>query len=318
MKDDNEERVRIPGFKRYVIDRLGRIFVEATEEELPWHRSNGYRFIRIVADDGRKRSVGQHRALALAFIPMPRTSEQLTVNHRDGNKSNNVIDNLEWVTYGGNADHAYQTGLRTDRIPVVATRISDGETIRFPTISKCAQFFEVSRELFAIKRRGERHLRYGDFVLEFMLDESTWGAPNEYPNGVMARSIATGEVVAASTVGQLGKLLSVEPKLIKRVIRARRFRYPVYGYDFRAVDGETNWPTYSAEEIEAFKGEKFIHQPVRVISSDGTAKLFGNILAASKFTGTHERSIRQSLKYDTPCYNGFVYRRYHRPSVENL
>ncbi|WP_436863644.1 HNH endonuclease [Mammaliicoccus sciuri] len=50
-----------------------------------------------------------HRLLAQAFIPNPLNKPQ--VNHKDGNPSNNDLNNLEWVTASENVQHAYDTGL---------------------------------------------------------------------------------------------------------------------------------------------------------------------------------------------------------------
>jgi len=63
----------------------------------------GYRFFRCTIN-GRRVPQRIHRILAKEFIPNPENKPQ--VNHKDGNKQNNLLSNLEWVTAKENAIHA--------------------------------------------------------------------------------------------------------------------------------------------------------------------------------------------------------------------
>ena len=59
--------------------------------------------------DGTKKRCAIHRLVAAAFIPNP--DSKPGVNHKDGNKGNNSVANLEWVTYSENNKHAFANGL---------------------------------------------------------------------------------------------------------------------------------------------------------------------------------------------------------------
>lgn len=68
----------------------------------------GYYQVRLGGRQGKTKTL--HRILAEAFVPNPNGYN--VVNHKDGNKSNCSIDNLEWCTSSENNKHAYATGLK--------------------------------------------------------------------------------------------------------------------------------------------------------------------------------------------------------------
>ena len=70
--------------------------------------SSGYRKVRL-SINGKIYNRTIHRMVAETFIPNPKNKKE--VNHKDGNKSNNNVSNLEWTTRKENAIHAYDHGL---------------------------------------------------------------------------------------------------------------------------------------------------------------------------------------------------------------
>lgn len=78
------------------------------ERELkPWI-SFGYKVIQL-CNGKKRRKTFVHILVAETFLEKPSTAE--CVNHKDGVKTNNSVDNLEWCTYSENNQHAYDMGL---------------------------------------------------------------------------------------------------------------------------------------------------------------------------------------------------------------
>lgn len=77
---------------------------------------NGYFTVSLFDADGRMHKVKVHRLVAIAFIPNPQGYS--CVNHKDENKTNNNVENLEWcskaynTTYGTSRQRARETLLR--------------------------------------------------------------------------------------------------------------------------------------------------------------------------------------------------------------
>lgn len=127
---------------KYAISNLGNIKNVRNNTYLKPVLRNNYLSVGIITE-GKKRTLSVHRLVAMAFIPNPENKPY--VNHIDGNKLNNNVNNLEWVTAKENDSHARKTGLKNQNKPILATNVETGEKITFESISECARFLNCNK-----------------------------------------------------------------------------------------------------------------------------------------------------------------------------
>lgn len=156
----------IPGYTGYMVSSDGQVFNSnsgANGSLLKQEDRQGYRFVRMKRDDGVKKNLRVHRLVAKAFLKNPENKRE--VNHKNGDKSDNRVENLEWCTPSENAKHSYAvlhrdppvkkgSGLRVRLLNETQVQI-----IRETNIScrKLAELFGVSRSTVNNVRLGRSY-----------------------------------------------------------------------------------------------------------------------------------------------------------------
>lgn len=125
----------------------------------------GYDFVCLRKNDYDK-NFSVHRLVAQAFIPNPNNYSE--VNHIDGNKQNNSVDNLEWCTRSENLKHALDIGLIKNQCKICRkVTVKCGEKIvTFDTMKDCAVFFGFKKSW--LHNRIRKHgltFTYGDYEI---------------------------------------------------------------------------------------------------------------------------------------------------------
>ena len=101
----------ITGFEnRYTINAAGEVYSLLREKFLKGSPDGGgYVMYSLYNTAGKRVSLKGHRLVAEHFIPNPNNLPM--INHIDGNKENNNVNNLEWCTAAHNTQHAIENGL---------------------------------------------------------------------------------------------------------------------------------------------------------------------------------------------------------------
>ena len=114
-----EEWKKIDGYENYEVSNFGFVRnLNYNKIKILINREDNHGYLHIdLCKNSKVKTFKIHRLVAKSFIPNPENKSQ--VNHIDGNKKNNTVDNLEWNTAKENIIHSYKIGLNVSRKSVL-------------------------------------------------------------------------------------------------------------------------------------------------------------------------------------------------------
>ena len=154
----------------YQVSNLGRVKRITTGRVLkPLKHANGYLMVKL-SKNSIVYTKTVHRLVAEAFIPNPEHKSE--INHIDENKTNNSLDNLEWMTRKENINHGTRTERmsKTQSIPIIATNIKTGESKEFYGARECARQLGLTHGNITSVLKG-RYKQTGGYTFKYK-DES--------------------------------------------------------------------------------------------------------------------------------------------------
>lgn len=168
----------IPGHSKYVINRTGDVLRHSTGSKLnKLMDKKGYVRASICPDNFKKAPLHIHRLLSLAWLPYPVNVDELQVNHIDGIKTNNNLDNLEWCTAFENNRHARLLGLNkgAEEVEVQVKNITNGVITKYSTVTGCSKALRINiRWLQRVVKRRTQYIRKIDCLVKYSSDQTPW------------------------------------------------------------------------------------------------------------------------------------------------
>nr|QBK85481.1 MAG: HNH endonuclease [Marseillevirus LCMAC101] len=165
---------KIPEYENYYATRNGKIYSMFTKKYLKKASLGKYDGVQLYKE-GKGKTLTVHRLVASAYLPNPNDLPE--VNHKDGNKRNNRVDNLEWRTRKGNASHARETGIMKFHKKAVYQMDDDGNIItKFDSIKEASLQTGISNRSIGSVCKGQWH-KAGGFRWKSVSD-SNWQPQN--------------------------------------------------------------------------------------------------------------------------------------------
>jgi hypothetical protein len=163
-EEDFTESVQIENHPDFVLYKDGRVYNKKRKQFLTPRKTGSYMSVVL-----NNKHYCIHRLLGIYFVEKPENfTEKWIVNHKDGDKTNNRVENLEWMSASANTQHAYNTGLHPNIRAIVQKDVNGNIIAEYSNAVQVSK--AIGRDVSSIILQKCKHPTnsiYGGFKWEF-------------------------------------------------------------------------------------------------------------------------------------------------------
>lgn len=298
---------KIPGYSKYALSKTGELKrLDDPEKKLKGSTNpDGYHNFRIVSDNGITLTWGRHRLLGFVFKHPGCDITNLVVNHLNGKKGDDFLENLEWTTYVGNLHHASKMCLSNVCIPVQSRDVLTGEITNFPTVAACAAFVGITKDACVHRLKfpedrvfpERRQYRKSNFsepwkTTDVDLSNIRFGVQRR----VLVKDVLTGDVVTFNSASEAAVSLGIGLSALSVRLNSTKQLLVSNYKQAKWQDDPNDWRFVQNPHLEMMRscGKR----PLKLTDNEtGEDVIFTSIKSCADFLGLKVTTLHERIKH---------------------
>lgn len=253
----------------------------------------------VKASYRRFKDCSVHRLVAETFLPLPENYKELVVNHKNGNKEDNRVENLEWITHAENSAHASNSGLLDFRKKKIKQYDLNCNFIKeYPSQVDASKESGISEDNInnCVRKMTQSA---GGFIWRFSDDNSELKPVLKGSREVQKRKFGSDEVVSTyESIAKAASELSFSAQKVKKMADRREKLDDEYYLSF-STEGEGK---KFSEKSKAVQVERLSMDKQTVLVK------YTSIKKAAKECKMGEATIKKLCEMDKSDKDGFFWK----------